>query len=169
MVWESYLNALHVTGDTALIWCYQDADESRQGITLVKHPSNRAVMRAFFKALVKENGAVFGLGLFGSLPSNTHNKSEELIPEKVVCAAYWDWMKWAENELDVDWSGMAEEVSARARSPIMYPRDVLKKYFEGIDGNPTAWLEKRSDRNGRLTDRAKRAIFDAYFMQSYGP
>jgi len=169
MVWECYLNALHLTDDTALIWCYQDGDGSRQGIALVKHPSNPAVMSAFFKALIKENGAAFSLELFGSLPSNTHNKSEETIPEKVVRAAYWDWMLWAENVFDVDWAGMAEEVCSRDEEPIMYPLRMLKKFLAGLKGNPAAWLEERGDQNGRLSLRAKRAIFEAYFKQSYGP
>jgi hypothetical protein len=169
MVWECYLNILHLADDTALIWCYQDGDGSRQGIALVKQPSNPAVMSAFFKALIKENGDAFGLGLFGSLPSNTDNKIEELIPEEIVRAAYWDWMKWAESAFDVDWLAMAEEVSARERSPIMYPRDLLKNLFAGTNGNPRAWLEEQDKKNGRLSLRAKRAIFDAYFKQSYGP
>ena len=168
-VWQSGLNSLQLGEDAALISRSGDSWDDEKGVALVKGPSTPEVMSTLFKALISENGAAFGVELFGSLPSNTHNKSEELIPEKIVRAAYWDWMMWAENELDVDWSGMAEEVSARAMSPIMYPLDLLKKFGEIVNGDPHAWLEERDKQKERLSVRAKHAIFDAYFKQSYGP
>jgi hypothetical protein len=146
-----------------------DSWDDQKGIALVKSPSNPAAMIALFKALIRKNGAAFGLELFGSLPSNTDNKCEELISEEVVRAAYWGWMKWAESALDVDWYGMAEEISARERSPIMYPLELLRGFGRGFNGDAAAWLEERGVKNDRITERAKRAIFDAYFKLSYGP
>ncbi len=33
--------------------------------------------------------------------------------------AHWGWVKWAEGVFDVDWDGLAQEVSLRERSPIV--------------------------------------------------
>jgi len=55
---------------------------------VIKKPNDRAVMCAFFAALIKENGAAFGLQLFGSLTANTCNYSEHYIPKEVVHKAY---------------------------------------------------------------------------------
>ena len=169
MVSACYLNVLHLSDKTELIWVQRDFEPFRQGIAFVNCPLSKTVMSALFKALIRENGSAFGVELFGSLPSNTHNKVEELVPEKVVRAAYWDWMKWAEDAFEVDWYGMAEEIVAQEKSPIMYPLDLLRGFGEGFNGDAAAWLRERGIKNGRLTERAKRAIFDAYFKQSYGP
>ncbi len=169
MVWECYLNLVHLDGDLALVCRTQDASPCRQAFALVKHPSDPAVMSAFFKALINQNGSAFGIDLFGSLPSNTHNKVEEIIPEEVVRTAYWKGLVWAEKVSDVDWNGLAEEVIARQKSPIMYPLEILKSFGGGGGVDPRKWLEDRAEANGRLTVRAKRAIFDAFFKQSYGP
>jgi hypothetical protein len=64
---------------------------------------------------------------------------------------------------------MAEEISARERSPIMYPLELLRGFGRGFNGDAAAWLEERGVKNDRITERAKRAIFDAYFKLSYGP
>ncbi len=165
---QTSIYAVRIGKDAALIAGHSDA-WIEQAIALIEHPSNPAVMSAFFKAFIRENGEDFGVGLFGSLPSNTHNMVEDLIPETVVRQAYWDWMLWAEKQFGANWSDMADEISARAESPIMYPLALLKKSLDESGGNPTAWLREHDDKNSRLTTRAKQAILDAYFKQSYGP
>jgi len=173
MVWTSTLNTVRIAGDLALAYRMQDASSNWQGIALIKGPSSPQIMSAFFKALVRENGAAFGIRLFGSLPSNTDNAFEETLPEKVVRAAYWDWMKWAEcatdTDIEIDWLSLAETIEARALSSISYPLELLTKLGSSIGADPEAWLDDRSEQNDRLSERAKRAIFNAYFKQSYGP
>ncbi len=122
---DRYLNLLHVGSDLAVVCRRQDAFPCWQAVAQVRHPSDPAVMSAFFKALINENGAAFGVDLFGSLPSNTHNKSGETVPESVVREAYWNWMMWAEKTVGVDWQGLAEEILERERSPIMYDHQRL--------------------------------------------
>ncbi len=166
-VFQTNICAVRIGKDAALI--VSEADSwIEQAIALVKHPSNPAVMSAFFKAFIHENGAAFGVGIFGSVPSNTYNMAEETIAESVVRSAYWDWLKWADADSDVDWYGMADEILEREQSPVMYPLEILKKFGKGFDGDLAEWLAKRSKENGQLTSRAKRAIFEAYFKQSYG-
>jgi hypothetical protein len=164
-----FLNATQPSSGSTLISCFEDAWNGEKVIALIKHPLDGAAMTAFFKALIKENGAAFGVELFGSLLSNTHNKWEKAIPEKVVREAYWEWLKWADKRFDIDWHGLAEGILARAKSPIMYPLDLFKKFGATINGDIAAWLEKREEQNAHLSMRAKQAIFDAHFQQSYGP
>ncbi len=169
MVWECYLNSLRLPDGTELIWLYQDFEPFRQGIAVVRKPSNRAVMSAFFKALIEENGAMFGVELFGSLPSNTDNRREELIPENVVRAAYWKWLRWAEHRFDIDWHGIARTILARVEDPVLYPLKLLRGIAAGPGEDAGEWLDRHLDRYGSLSERAKRAIFNAYFKISYGP
>jgi hypothetical protein len=51
----------------------------------------------------------------------------------------------------------------------MYPLELLRGFGRGFNGDAAAWLEERGVKNDRITERAKRAIFDAYFKLSYGP
>jgi len=167
MVWTYGLNALHIDEDRALVCVTGDIEPEARAIALVKGPSEPAVMSAFFTAFIDQNGAAFGVGPFGSLPSDTYNRIESLIPEKVVRAAYWKWMEWAENALGVSWEGLAAEISACAESPTTYPLELLKTLLSGFQGDAVAWLAEQQSRNDQLTTRAKQAIFDAYFKQSY--
>jgi hypothetical protein len=166
MVWQAGLYDLtHETGVTFAVFEW-DLEPAQQVIAQITPTPGVYVHKKLFEALINRNGEAFGLGIFGSLPSNTHNQAENLIPEDTVRQCYWNWMKWGEKAMDADWWGLAEEISARARSPIHYPLELLKG-FAGI--NPTEWLEEHLRQNDRLTVRAKRAIFDAYWKQSYGP
>jgi hypothetical protein len=168
MVWECYLNLVCIGNGRALACRRQDADPQWQSIALIKRSTDSAVMGRFFSAMIRENGAAFGVELFGSLPSTTHNHVEELVSEETVRQAYWDWLRWADKVFDVDWEGLAEEVSVRPRSPIFYPLELLGKLGSGAGRDPQQWLDERDRKNGMLTLRAKRAIFDALFSQSYG-
>ncbi len=170
MVSHASLQTLTPSGGGQSFACWQGDDmPPYQVIARLKPAAGGKICRILFEKLIEDNGAAFGLQIFGSLPSNTHNMAEDLIPEETVRRCYWKWMLWAEPSLDDPWTCLAEEVSARARSPITYPLDLLKKLGAGMKGDPAAWLEERRGRDGRLTVRAKRAIFDAYFKQSYGP
>lgn len=169
MVWACYLNSLRLGDGTELIWLLRDFEPFRQGIAIVKQPSSRSAMSAFFKALIKHNGAAFGVELFCRLPSNTDNHREELIPESVVRAAYWEWMRWAEERFDIDWLAMAEEIQARIEDPIMYPLKLLRGFKAEPAADEETWLAGHRNTNGDLSERAKRAIFNAHFKISYGP
>ncbi|NWG14804.1 MAG: hypothetical protein HXY20_14860 [Acidobacteria bacterium] len=167
MVWECCIDLLNVGNGKNIVCLKQDGWPRRQAIAALKGRPERPLVTALFRNLLKENGAAFGVGLFGSLPSNTDNFNEKLIPEETIRRCYWDWMNWAERELDADWIALAEEVTARALSPVLYPLDILKGLPPAED--LSEWLEKQRSRNGGLSMRAKRAVFDAYFKQSYGP
>ena len=169
MVWQCYLKTLQFDKDMALICCNQDDYPTLQAVALVKHPSRPAVMSSLFKALIDQNGSAFGVELFCSLPSNTHNMSEKTIPERIVRSAFWNWLLWAEKEVGIDWSSIAEETSERTKSPITYTLELLKKLGESIDEDLEEWFEEQTYQSKRLTVSAKHAIFDAFFKQSYGP
>lgn len=167
MVWQACLQTLsHKEGLSFALW-RQDVDPCRQVIAQLRPASRGDIFRVLFEKLIEANGAAFGLQLFGSLPSNTHDMAEDLIPEKAVRRSYWKWMVWAECRSSANWTALAEEVSARARSPIAYPLEILRG-LSAVD-NPGEWLEEHRQSDAKLSLRAKRAIFDAYFQQSYGP
>ena len=168
MVCETHVDLLHIDQDRALACITQDSLPRWQAFAIVKNPDDEAVVSALFRALLKNNGAAFGLQLFGSLPTNTHNMVEHLISKKSVRQAYWAWSRWAERALQFDWLGLFEETSARSRSPILYPLELLRKRADEAGGNPTAWLEARRRENSRLDPKIKRIIFDGYFRLSYG-
>ena len=175
MVWEQYLRELSHPGHGTFAVLYQDECDPfvLARLNLENGVNEADVYRILFEKLIEDNGAALNSYTFGSIPSNTDNMVEHLIPEDTVRECYWNWMlNWKESDYGEEdlWRETADEVRARQGDPIGYFKGSLARAFESIfvaekmAQNPEAGKPVQ-----RLSERAKRAIFDAYFDISYGP
>jgi hypothetical protein len=143
----------------------EDSFETSKAVARLKPGAAPAAYSTLFGKLIDQNGTALGVEVFGSIPSNTHNSTEELIPLEIIRSAYWRWLLWAENVFDIEWGAIAEEVRIRARLP-------LSDAVWALCDRATKHLAQRMEGRGEPRAfglRAKKAIFNAYFDLSYGP
>jgi len=125
---------------------------------------------AFFKDLLSENGAHYGIRLFGSLPSVTSNGRAELISQQRVEAVYHSWMDWANMKGWDPWVDLRASLLNLIDSP-----DDLDRALRALEGLPSIgdpdavddYLEKHKDTNDRIDEELKRLIMHGYFSMCY--
>ena len=79
---------------------------------IVKSDDDPLLLSRLFTRIVEDNGASFGVQLFGSLPIETTNWLPHLVPEQVVKQAYWDWQEWCEQVEGSAWLNLEETLAS---------------------------------------------------------
>jgi hypothetical protein len=120
--------------------------------------------------LLSRNGTGFGLGLFGSLPTETTNGAPELVPRAVVREAYFALMQWWERQQGGAWLNLAEAHYGRMVEPNHLQRclDILAS-LPRLD-EPDAlgrWLDERDAESAAIPDDARHRLFDEWFAAGY--
>jgi len=125
----------------------------------------------FFISLLQDNGASYGVQLFGSLPSRTTNYRPDLVPVSAVARAYWLWMEWAVEEIgSTVWTDLQDTVILEATEPNPMKRSLRTLLQLPLLSDPEAiedWLEERECEGDNLSDEERMRIFEAYLSTSY--
>lgn len=150
--------------------CFWDETESYQAVAAVDPWDDELALSAVVARLLARNGTGFGLGLFGSLPSETTNAAPELVPCPVVAQAYFDLMQWWEREKGDAWLALAEEHFGQMVEP-----NHLQRCLDIISGLPRLddpeavhrWVEERAAESAAIPDHARQRLFDEWFADAY--
>ena len=127
-------------------------------------------MSRLFTRIVHNNGAAFGVHLFGSLPTETTNWLPELVPEAVLKRPYFDWLEWAEQVEGSAWLSLEESLIAHELEP-----NPMARAFAAFRSLPSPsepetlseWLHERDQESANLPDRSRQLILDDYFRRRY--
>jgi len=149
---------------------FWDEIESYRAVAVLEPWDDELAVSAATARLLARNGTGFGLGLFGSLPTETTNYAPELVACEVVRRAYFDLMQWWERERGSAWLDLAEEHFGRMVEPNHLQRslDILESLPQ-LD-EPDAldrWLDARDAESAAIPDTARDQLFDDWFNGAY--
>jgi hypothetical protein len=150
--------------------CYWNELESYLAIAAIEPWDDPLALSGTVQRLLKRNGRMFGVDVFGSLPTETTNRAPELIPEPVVRQAYFDLLRYWEHERGDAWLTFAEEHYGRIVEPNHLQRslDVLETLPRlGDPGSIANWLEYRQRESTAFLDEARQRLFDSWFEGAY--
>jgi hypothetical protein len=144
---------------------YWDELESYRAVAALERWRDELVVSAVVKEVLRKNGWPHGLGLFGSVPTETTNRMPSLLPEAVVKQAYFDFLQWHEREGGAAWACLAHEHFGRIVEPNHLRRslDILHRAAEA----PNDWLEELAEESAGYDDAVRQRLFDDWFETAY--
>ena len=165
------IQLLHPTADR---WyaCWV-TEEEWPTVVAAFEPLSAVTLRAFVTDLLADNGASYGVGLFGSLPSMTTNHRSDLIPADVVKEAYRAWLDRTGDAWGTGWESLRDDLIGTSEEPDHLARslrtiqDLSRQHAAGhftMDCRPPGGVYGSG---GQLTDADRRLILDNYFAVSY--
>lgn len=157
-------------GDRSSIVCLLQEDQPLYLLAIVKPNDDSLLLSRLFTRLVEDNGAGFGLQLFGSLPVETTNWLPQLVPEQVVKQAYWDWQEWCEQARGSAWLNLEETLASYELypNPIERPLAAISRVPNLTGPEPLHdWLEAQDAESSALPHQSKQFILDSLFHHGY--
>jgi hypothetical protein len=151
-------------GQRSYLVCWNEI-QSYQAVAALEGWRDKLVVSAAVKEILRQNGWPHGIGLFGSVPTETTNRIPELLPEAVVRQAYFDFLQWQEREQRDAWACLAQEHFGRIVEPNHLQRslDILHRAAE----DPDQWLEELEAESEELDDAFRQRLFDEWFQTAY--
>lgn len=142
---------------------YWNETESYQAVAALEGWRDELVLSAAVKEILRKNGWPHGIGMFGSVPTETTNRMPNLLPEAVVRQAYFDFLQWQERDQGDAWALLAEEHFGRIVEPNHLRRslDILHRAVED------SWLEDLEAESSGFDDDFRQRLFDEWFETTY--
>jgi hypothetical protein len=152
--------------------CWLPEDDEGRVIAGLKPPSS-AITRVFFEDLLAENGAPYGVWVFGGLPSLTINHRPDLLDAEVFKRSYWRWMQSRSARDPAIWASLRDGIIGASVEPIPMHRglQLLRQLKEmGTPPTPEAiqhYLNERRQEGDEIASSERRLILDNYFAVNY--
>jgi hypothetical protein len=142
-------------------------DETWPVVASIEPRDSPEVHEALFASLLQDNGAQYGIHLFGTLPSPTMTHAPKLLSRRVVESSYVAWMDWAERSGRTTWDALLREFEGRLDEP-----DHLARSSALLDEVVGRLREGRFEREKKsrtiTTPEQKELLMKAYLDLSYG-
>lgn len=113
--WSAALFAVGL-GRNRIVICWYREEEPDLALALVEAPHPHPIWNAFIQDLFASNGRMYGIQLFGSLPSETLVRSSH-FDQSSLKEAFWLAMEEMERERAGAWSRLRDETIARVVEP----------------------------------------------------
>jgi hypothetical protein len=158
MCWYSRIGRLDFAAGRSYA-CLNHEDEPLLAFAAVE--GGRAGWSWLFSDVCASNGERYGVGLFGSVPGDTHNRLPDLLPETIVREAYGRWLDinddgwwWFEQEIVPD--------AAHASHSSEIERTIARSTVD-----LEAILNAEPQRNDAFDQTRRRFLLDLYFTHCY--
>ena len=153
-------------GDSGTLVCEFTEVPPTQAFALVQSKDDPDIWRAFVAQLFRDNGRSYGIGLFGSLPSEVTNHRADVLPPDVLKEAFWQWLEQRDAEGRNVWAKLRNRTIGQLEEP-----DSLQRSTGLLDKlvrlGPEGYLAATKLERVELPEAHRRLILDNYFALSY--
>jgi hypothetical protein len=153
-------------GDSGTLVCWFTEVPPTEAFALIQSDDDLEIWSALVAQLFGDNGASYGIGLFGGLPSEVTNHKPDAVPPRVLKDAFWQWLEYMEADGWSVWASLRDQTLGRLEQPDSLQRstDLLNKL---VRLGPEGYLAATKPDPVELPEADRRLILENYFTLSY--